>query len=321
MNVEDATEDALVICTRNRASTLRGSLNLLTNSCIDLPSLIVIVDSSDNSETQSVVEEVSRNCPTQITYIRSLPGLPHQRNVGAYHVLSSQKSHSRFLFFLDDDVVPDRDYFKETRILFAAHPKIGVLGGTDSGYVEPNFRHLRRFLGFAGSGQQNISTGGFGTVIKPSLEIVQCLWVPGGMQTIRGALLQLEAFNGRIRMYGEDIDMHLRLARHTEIAMSNRLRVRHFAVEAGKDSPNVLAFFEDSFRWRLSQEHPHIVRGSMVFMTTLGLIVFDLVRTLKDKRRLSSARGHVMFLFSLVSGKQSEQFVTHSEWFVSPRVS
>lgn len=318
LSAESANKDALIICTKDRPEELRDTISALLEGCLEIPSLIVVVDSSDSGESKQELMGLASALDVRIMYINSKPGLPHQRNVGAYFVLEHFKSHSKYLFFLDDDVTPTRNYFSNARRIFEEFPEVGVLGGRDLSLALRGGNRLRAIFGFSRNAPRNISSGGFGSPVLSNERLVEALWVPGGMQTIRGELLLLEAFNGRIRMYGEDVDMHLRLGKHAKVVSSASLAVLHRSSEKGKDQPSDLFAYEDAFRWRLGMQYPKLVNPIMVIFTTLILIAITGFAGLKSTGKRAEFKGHLGFLMRLILGSAVEQYVSHDEWYVEP---
>jgi len=66
----------------------------------------VIVDASDTEELNEAIKRQFSGS-VKIIYIHSKPGLTHQRNVGV------EASYGDIIFFLDDDVILDKDFVKE----------------------------------------------------------------------------------------------------------------------------------------------------------------------------------------------------------------
>lgn len=98
---------SLVVATRHRAGRVHDLLGKLA-AFDGAPSEIVIVDGSDDDETDRSVRRLAegRSLPYTLTYVRSPAGLTRQRNVGV------DVSAGEYLFFLDDDCIPQPGYFR-----------------------------------------------------------------------------------------------------------------------------------------------------------------------------------------------------------------
>ncbi len=111
---------SVVIPTRNRHNELSSLLQCLMNQTTELTQIIV-VDSSDDTISQELCEDFSR----EITYIRSeVRSAAIQRNIGI------QKLYPKpdFLGFLDDDILITRDYFSKLIYELKELSAVGISG-------------------------------------------------------------------------------------------------------------------------------------------------------------------------------------------------
>jgi len=113
---------SVVICTKNREQDLKTCVDSIISQT-HMPDEIVIVDSSDNDLTRLLVTQYKNNHVIPVRYIHTLPGLTKQRNIGI------KKSNGTIIAFLDDDVILDKDYFKEIIRCFMISDKIAGVGG------------------------------------------------------------------------------------------------------------------------------------------------------------------------------------------------
>ena len=113
--ISDATLDdcTLIIATYQRP---RDVLDLMQqiNNLASKPFEVIVVDGSTNSETeQKLLDWTTRLSPSfDLVYARSPAGLTRQRNVGI------DLSSGKYVFFLDDDCIPQGNYFREVRSVF-----------------------------------------------------------------------------------------------------------------------------------------------------------------------------------------------------------
>lgn len=106
----------LAICTRNRPRDLESCLSAL-GDCPDIPPLILVVDSSDDDETEMLCASVSESWGdrTKVVHVRADPGLTHQRNVA----LDLAPNSCELISFIDDDALVIPGYFDAIRRVFS----------------------------------------------------------------------------------------------------------------------------------------------------------------------------------------------------------
>jgi glycosyltransferase involved in cell wall biosynthesis len=110
---------SIIVPTRNRKELLVNlieTINLEDENLTDL----IIVDSSDRN-IESEIAILNKKIRYLFTDIRSAS---IQRNLGVKHA----SSNSKYIFFLDDDVRPDKDYFKSLLSTIKQNSAIGASG-------------------------------------------------------------------------------------------------------------------------------------------------------------------------------------------------
>jgi len=110
---------AVVIPTRNRKLELNSLLNRLDkiNTAINQ---VIVIDSSDNQ-----IDLNHNYVNIKIEYYHTnIKSAAIQRNIG----MSKVNDKSKYLAFLDDDVLPDPDYFKQLISVLNKKGAIGVSG-------------------------------------------------------------------------------------------------------------------------------------------------------------------------------------------------
>lgn len=101
---------SLIICTYNRAESLRDTLGALRALSVH-PSRqweVIVVDNNSRDRTREVVEEVQREWPLLRYEFESEQGLSHARN----HGISC--AQGEVILFTDDDVLPEPDWLEIT---------------------------------------------------------------------------------------------------------------------------------------------------------------------------------------------------------------
>lgn len=101
---------SIIICTYNRAESLRDTLRALraqkTSSSREWE--VVVVDNNSKDHTRKVVEEVQREWPLLRYEFEQAQGLSHARNHG---IAAAQGD---VFLFTDDDVLPEPDWLETT---------------------------------------------------------------------------------------------------------------------------------------------------------------------------------------------------------------
>lgn len=116
----------VIIPTLNRSEHLRKTLHSLLEQTI-LPNEIIIVDQSDDSKTKDLVAEERLVFSSRKTCLRYIgegeKSLVHARNVGM------RAATGKFVFFLDDDMIPNKNYIEEILNVYRRCPDaVGVQG-------------------------------------------------------------------------------------------------------------------------------------------------------------------------------------------------
>src|SRR5260370_28771495 len=117
---------SIIIATRNRPEPLRECLLSICRQSM-LPNAVIIVDSSDDEATRCLVTSHALCSSYRLVHLRAeVCSAARQRNQGA------QQADTDLLFFLDDDVVLERDFISEIVTVFDKDPEgmVGGVGGT-----------------------------------------------------------------------------------------------------------------------------------------------------------------------------------------------
>lgn len=131
----DSDKFSIIVPTRNRKKQLIELIKTINLEDKNLTELI-IVDSSDKSIEFEIVG-LNKKISYFFTDIRSAS---IQRNIGVKNI----SSHSRYVFFLDDDVKPDIDYFNSLLSTIKQSKAIGASGIA----LEPTLNSRKRNFRF-----------------------------------------------------------------------------------------------------------------------------------------------------------------------------
>jgi len=119
----NALDLSIIICTRNRASKLRGTLDSLMAMATALEWEAVLVDNCSTDDTAAVIRAASEREP-RIRYIRE-----DRIGLGAARDRGWREARGPILSFTDDDCYLAADYVDAVVAVFREHPEVGVVGG------------------------------------------------------------------------------------------------------------------------------------------------------------------------------------------------
>jgi len=303
--------DALVICTRNRERQIEDRLNELLQVA-NLPPFVVIVDSSDSIKTEEVIRQASPQFfRAVITYVRSRPGLPHQRNVGIEWARKNV-ANLELIHFLDDDIIPRMDYFTRIRKIFGDSPQVVAVGGYDSDLNRnQNAGVIRRLIGIGSKKCGVILQSGIAIPPHPQREIESCEWLVGGMQSVRVWIFDYAQFDATLRMYGEDIDFYLRVRDLGEIVSSIHLPIKHLNDPSNRDSWREINLYHNGARWLLAQRYPKRISPRRVIWTAIMLSLGETARYVRTRecKYAQASKGNIEFLCRLFRNEPVVQVI------------
>jgi glycosyltransferase involved in cell wall biosynthesis len=234
----------LIIPTFKRAVDITSLLNRIIEiertTPGSVPGEIVIVDGSPDTATEEALQSLGvEECPFILKYVRTPPGLTRQRNIGI------DASSAEIVFFLDDDALPEPNYFRIIRELFAADTakSIGAIGGCITNELDRPLImrwRIRLSLGiipriepmrYAHCGTSNPRS-----MLKPFGGTRDVDLLPGCAFTFRRQVLESERFSGFFDGYsqGEDMEMSLRVGKRWRVVCSGDAKVEHHQAPSGR---------------------------------------------------------------------------------------
>ena len=125
-----AMQISIILCTRNRADSLRRTLDSATRMRVPagLEWEFVVVDNGSTDHTGQVVAEFEGKLPVR-RVVETTAGLSNARNCGIAN------ARGKYICWTDDDVLIDENWLAAYAEAFARHPEASVFGGV----VEPVF--------------------------------------------------------------------------------------------------------------------------------------------------------------------------------------
>ena len=210
------------------------------------PVEIIVVDGSPTADTAHAITTWAKTRPLafDLLYVKSPRGLTRQRNVGI------DASRGDYIFFLDDDCLPQPGYFEEIRDVFRADlaGKIGAVCGAIVNEMgkTPCLRWRLRFaLGLAPRGEPGRYYH-FGSSVPgdcvPLFHGTRPLDILSGCaMAFRRAVLERERFSEFFDGYsqGEDMEISLRVGRNWQLVRCGNAHAIHHHVPGGR--PDALA--------------------------------------------------------------------------------
>jgi GT2 family glycosyltransferase len=276
--MSDSDTLTLIICTYRRPREVERLLRAVAAQS-RVPDETLIVDGSPDDETERVVSAIIQKNETKrgsvvrdLKYFRVPPaerGLTRQRNYGIAH------ARGAFISFLDDDTVPEPEYFSETLACFERHAEASGVGGFITNEVEWRRANADAANGEAGEiGRASASVFRWGEWerreayrwrLRSALRLASELppgWMPsaghgrpvgylppdgedyaveffmGGSSTWRREVFARHKFSSYFEGYGlyEDMDFCVRAAKDAPLFLSTRARLAHYHAPGGRPS-------------------------------------------------------------------------------------
>ncbi len=275
---------------------------------------LLIIDGSEDRETETIIKELTALLPIQ--YVKAdgaNRGLTKQRNIGIDHL----HPDAEIVFFLDDDVLLESDFFEQMLIPFSNSSIIGCDGlitnecywlpaqsqsklpkfcqYLDGFYLELSLRdRFRAALGlFPIHTQPGIippySHGK--SSLPPTGKQYEVDHIMGGITAYRKHIFTHIQFSTFFEGYGlyEDYDFSVRANKYGKLITQTAARLTHHHAESGR--PHTYKFGKMVVRngwyvWRLKYPHPGIINIIKWHLITLLLAFFRLSNILTSSSRI-----------------------------------
>lgn len=297
------------------------------------PLEILIIDGSPDTKTESIME--SLNTPLNIKYVKVdniNRGLTKQRNVGISHLHPS----SEIIFFLDDDVLLESDFFEKMLLTFSDPYVIGCDGlitnechwitiqpqtslplfsqQLDKYYLPLSARD--RFRAFIGLFPLHLQPGKIPlyshgkSSLPPTGKCYEVDHIMGGITAYRKSIFNHIQFSTFFEGYGlyEDYDFSVRANLYGKLITNTAARLSHHHAESGR--PNTYKFGKMVVRngwyvWRLKHPYPGWLNILKWHLITLLLALFRLSNiftfsALKRQQALGDFMGRMVAWIQLL---------------------
>ncbi len=211
---------SIIIPTRNRLADLQSALESILNQT-KLPIEVIVVDSSDGNETELLVKRFyhvfsERNVDLRYTRNDRELSLTVSRNIGV------KISKGEIIFFMDDDVVLEKDYVRSIISVYETYPSALGVEGKAHNWQPPSTKIDRLIWFFKKSfflfafeiDRCRVLQSGNNTYPIPLTKIINCQWL-SGTSSYRHSVFNNFEFDEKLKRwaYKEDEDFSYRVYR------------------------------------------------------------------------------------------------------------
>ena len=318
---------SLVIPTFNRPSEVSGLIRAIA-ALPDIPAEVVVVDGSGDDDTGVQLISTARKTalPFDLVYVKSPAGLTLQRNVGI------DISSGEFIFFLDDDCVPEPGYFRELRLVFIndGGGKIGGAGGILVNEIQDRLSlrwRLRLALRLVPRIKPGIYHPSGTSVPRALLKSIDPLrrvdMLSGCSMVFRRDVLERNRFSLFFSGYsqGEDLEMSLRVRREWDIVWVGAARAFHHHAVGGRPASFAKGRMEVRnryFIWKRNSSDAMLRDKARFWLDMFFLMAVDVATWLRHPTafyHLSHASGLAGGVFGCVTAPpQYEEPEAHREY-------
>lgn len=324
---------SLIVCTYERYESLEGLLRSVEQQSL-YPDEIIIVDGSIGSETKEMLE--NRKFPNlQYFQVEDKDrGLTRQRNFGI-----TKSGSVDIICFLDDDIVLEREYFRELIKIYTEKPDAIAVGGwiqdethwrkvaetytlSDDefemdGYIRKlgQRNYLRKRLGLLSDQppgyMPEFSHGLSISFLPPSGKSYKVEFFMGGVASYKKDLFQQIGFSAYFEGYGlyEDMDFCLRASRIGQLYVNTAAQVHHLHDASGR--PDHFKYGKMMIRngfyvWKLKNPKPGFKAGIKWSLINLLLLIIRFSNSLNSNDRkgsINESLGRSTGLISLIFSK------------------
>jgi glycosyltransferase involved in cell wall biosynthesis len=289
------TDCNLVVPTYCRPKTVLRLLAHLVR-LEERPAEVVLVDGSPDALTGHAVAEWARRTalPFVLLYVASPPGLTRQRNVGI------DASTGEFVFYLDDDCLPQAGYFRAIRQVFA-RDLAGVVGAVAGTLINELNQPLswrwrtRRALGLIPRNGESgryypTATSVPRALAQPFHGVRPTDILPGAAFACRRQALLGQRFSLFFAGYsqGEDLEMSLRLRKNWQLRWCGDAHAVHEqepASRPGGVAKGRMEIVNRHFIWRRYTPQPTRACRAQLWLDFLFVLGWDLASALAHPGR------------------------------------
>jgi len=199
----------LIIPTRNRSSKLIKLIKDIVKLKI-IFNEIIVVDSSDNHHKKKIIPFLTKK---KIKLINTFPSTTHQRNVG----LKVRKKNSKYILFLDDDIVINKKAFIEMNSGIIKYSKIDKICSfafnLQTNKKKFKFERIKKsklvkLLGLYSEKQGKVMKSGWHTKISNLSKDTFVQWIYSGATLFRTNIIKNMKFKNLNKGFNYLEDLH-----------------------------------------------------------------------------------------------------------------
>jgi GT2 family glycosyltransferase len=321
---------SLVICTYMRPRPLLQLLQSVWGQTV-YPDEILIIDSSSNTETESLLQ-VNKFADLHYFLVpEGYRGLTRQRNYGIERVGTEME----VVCFLDDDTVLEKEYFEQLLKTYEIHPEALGVGGyiiNESTCEFVGEKHLpkmgefffdgwkrkesSRFIFRKRLGLDSDCPPGYSSLyshgrsvgfLPPSGKTYEVEMLMGGVSSFRKTIFRTLQFSTYFEGYGlyEDADFTLRASKIGKLYVNTAAQLNHYHADSGR--PNHYQYGKMVVRngwyvWRVKNPNP-ILKDKLKWHSITILLTFirfsNTFTTTKRGEAFTETVGRIMGWWSL----------------------
>lgn len=297
----------VIICTKDRPDDLARCVESILQQ--EVVPVITIIDASGTDGTARLCEEF-RARATKLKYLRSIPHMTHQRNLGVYGL----EDDSEIIHFLDDDVVLRPGYFTSILQVFSSDSdgRIGGVGGVIDNEPLQQPRLMHRIFMLTSLRDGALLRSGRNIHVYRATEPLQVDWLGGGTSSYRRQVfddeLFAESFEGY--SYGEDIEFSYRVSRRWKLVVTPDAQLTHALSEVNRPLRYSLIKREIEFRYQFVRQYrgPRLSRRAFWWSVTGEVLLASIGALLKrDADKWVRARALVSGLKAVITRRGLEE--------------
>lgn len=259
----------VIICTLNRHSFFKKNISMILKSSL-LPHRIIIIDQNFNDTSKKFAQKYFNDYNFKnYLFVKNLHniGLTHSKNIGLDYV------QSKYIFFLDDDILVDKHYFRNMMEILKktkCHGVSGIVKNYKIRHFNNFFYNLFNFYEFKDNRRFFVKKN-----LKTKSQEVYHL--PGGISAYQSSIFKKIKFDNKLVIHNyEDVDFNYRLKKkikNLKLRISFRSNVVDQLANMDRHYGKRLYFMR-----LIYLKHSNLKLFFVYHLSLLGLILFNLVK-------------------------------------------